>query len=102
MDVTERRKRRPSKTPVERDVQPGPGYVADLAAVGPRARETYVTFVQRLVSIAVARKLWLDAARSCQGDIQLCCTLLNVPRTALWNSLRNVGLTVKMLSDPSM
>lgn len=67
-------------------------YVQRLRDLGPRPRESYVTFRRRIASVIEGRKVWLEAAATCGGNISECCRQLGVNRHNARIHLKQVGL----------
>lgn len=86
-------KRRP-----EEDV-PDLQYVAKMQALGPRDRESLLSFRKRLAAIREGRRLCIDMWIDHQGNQEACARALGVARNSLAHELKMVGLNSELLDS---
>lgn len=72
-------------------------YVAKMQALGPRDRESLLSFRKRLAAIREGRRLCIDTWIDCCGNQEACAKSLGVARNSLAHELKMVGLSSELL-----
>lgn len=80
----------------ERQLQPGPQYLTNLAQLGPRPKESILAWKMRLAAISMGRQLIID--NMINNNVNDLCRILRIPPSSLSRWLKQLGLTRDMLS----
>lgn len=72
-------------------------YVNQMETLGPRDRESLLSFRKRLAAIREGRRLCIDMWIDCAGNQEACAKALGVARNSLAHELKMVGLSSDIL-----
>jgi len=81
----------------EEDV-PSLQYVNQMEMLGPRDRESLLSFRKRLAAIREGRRLCIDIWIDCAGNQEACAKALGISRHSLAHELKMVGLSGDILA----
>ena len=76
--------------------RPGPDYLSRMRKLGPRRRESLLSFEMRMAAIEKGRQMIYDAARSVVGDMspmKSMCKRLGLTQSNLPAHLRTTGIS---------
>lgn len=79
--------------------EPSLQYVAKMQELGPRDRESLLSFRKRLAAIREGRRFCIDTWIDCRGNQEACAKALGVARNSLAHELKMVGLNKALLDS---
>jgi len=77
--------------------QPSEQYVTHMQKLGPRDRESILSFRKRIAAIREGRRLCIETWIACSGAQEACAKRLGVSRNSLAHELKMVGLSSEIL-----
>jgi len=82
----------------EEDI-PSEQYVSHMIKLGPRDRESTLSFKKRIAAIREGRRLCIETWLACAGAQEACAESLGISRNSLAHELKMVGLSSQILDS---